>query len=156
MENKVILLDLNQTLAGKISMDYQTFSYDVSQDEYREDLVKALEGKRVFLITARTGDYAKQTMEKIKNDTTLVIERSYFKPKSMQYTKVYDFKRLIVLDLFKEGFKADDFFGIESNRETRDSYASIGVQSCTYAEYMKRYAGNGGNQCQEINQTKLF
>ena len=138
MEDKIILLDLNQTLASKINMDLKDFTYDVSQDEYRQDLVAAIKNKRIFLITARTSDYEQETIEKIKNDTGLEIERFYFKPISMKYKKVSQFKKEVTLALFEEGFKPEDFFGIESNSETRENYASIGVKSCPYADYMKR------------------
>lgn len=137
MENKIILLDLNCTLAEKIKMN-ENFEYDVSGDVYRKDLVSAIKDNRIFLITARTDNYADATLKKIAEDTGLKIERSFFKPYPMRYMKVHDFKKMVVQRLFREGFKADDFYGIESNKNTRDAYKSIGVDSCKYEEFMQR------------------
>lgn len=137
IENKIILLDLNCTLAAKIKMN-ENFEYDVNEDVYRMDLVQAIKNNRIFIITARTDNYKEQTLLKIKNDTGLEIERSYFKPLSMKYVKVQDFKKMIAENLFQEGFKADDFFGIESNIKTREAYKSIGIQSCRYEDFMDR------------------
>lgn len=137
IENKIILLDLNCTLAKKIKMN-ENFEYDVSEDVYRLDLVEKIKNNRIFIITARTDNYKEQTLQKIENDTGLIIERSYFKPLSMKYVKVQDFKKMIVQNLFQEGFKADDFFGLESNIKTREAYKSIGVKSLKYEDFMER------------------
>lgn len=134
--DKIILLDLNYTLAEKTGMNPHTFQYDVSKDVYRKDLVAAISGKRIFLITARTDNYEEETIRKIESDTGLKIERFYFKPYSKRFMKVHDFKKSVVLELFKEGFVPDDFFGIESNSETRNSYKSIGVESVPYKKYL--------------------
>lgn len=134
---KIILLDLNYTLAEKTGMNPKTFEYDVSKDVYRKDLASAISGKRIFMITARTDNYEDETRKKIESDLGLKIERFYFKPYKKRFVKVHDFKKSIVLELLDEGFSADDFFGIESNAQTRSAYKSIGVDSCPYADYMK-------------------
>ena len=100
--DKIILLDLNYTLAEKTGMNPHTFQYDVSKDVYRKDLVAAISGKRIFLITARTDNYEEETIRKIEFDTGLKIERFYFKPYSKRFMKVHDFKKSVVLELFKE------------------------------------------------------
>lgn len=134
----IILLDLNYTLAAKTGMNPGNFTYDVSKDIYRKDLVDALKNKRIFLITARTSNYELETIKKIQQDTGLEIERYYFKPESDKYIKAEDFKKAVVLKLFEEGFQAKDFYGIESNIKTRKAYKSIGIESCRYEQYMKQ------------------
>lgn len=132
----IILLDLNYTLASAIKMD-RNFNYDVSKDIYRQDLVTMLLGKRVFLITARTDNYKTETLEKIKKETGLNIERAYFKPYEQRYMKVHEYKKSVCLELFREGFKPSDLYGVESNINTRKEYKSIGIESCRYEQYVK-------------------
>lgn len=153
--DKIILLDLNYTLAEQTGMNPHTFQYDVSKDVYRKDLVEAISGKRIFMITARTDNYEDETRKKIEADTGLKIERFYFKPIRKRFMKVHDFKKSIVLQLLEEGFSPDDFFGIESNANTRASYKSIGVDSCPYTEYMKRFVNNEQKETEPV-QNELF
>lgn len=137
---KIYLLDLNYTLAESISMSMY-FTYNVSKDVYRKDLVKALKGKRVFLITARTDNYQDETIKKIKEDTGLEIERYYFKPYSERvHLRAPEFKKRIALQLIEEGFKTSDFLGIESNAETRKAYKSIGIESMRYEKFISTIA----------------
>ena len=145
----IYLLDLNYTLAEKVSINFQNFTYDVSKDKYRNDLVQKLKNERVFLITARTENYKDETIEKIKKETDLQIERFYFKPLNKKFQKVEFFKSDIVKQLFLEGFNPEDFFGIESNVNTRNEYLKLNVKSLDYKNFMKE------ELCQ-TQQTKLF
>lgn len=144
--DKIILLDLNYTLAEKTGMNPNTFQYDVSKDVYRKDLSDAIAGKRIFMITARTDDYEDETRRKINADIGLEIERFYFKPLKKRYMKAHDFKKSVAIELLREGFSPNDFFGIESNANTRAAYKSIGIESCPYAEYMKTYSEKKQNE----------
>lgn len=134
----IYLLDLNYTLASSVAMNFKTFVYNVKADVYRKDLAEALANERIFLVTARTDNYKDETIAKIKKDLALNIERYYFKPFVRRMVKVHDFKKEVALSLFAEGFKAEDFFGIESNAVTRAAYKSIGIDSCTYANFMQK------------------
>ena len=139
----IYLLDLNYTLAQSVAINFYNFTYDVSKDVYRKDLAEALKadvqrGDRIFLITARTDNYAEETKAKIQKEIGLPIERFYFKPTSKRCVEVHFFKKQVAMKLMTEGFKAEDFFGIESNAKTRKAYESIGIKSVPYAKFMEQ------------------
>jgi hypothetical protein len=127
-ESTIILLDLNKTLA-RICTYTLNQVYDVSKDVYSEELVAKINGRRIFLITARLNSYEAETRKRIAETTNLQIERFYFKPVENKSLHVHFFKRDVVLELFKEGFKPADFFGIESNATTRAEYTKLGIKS---------------------------
>ena len=136
LKNKIILLDLNYTLAEKIVVS-KIFEYNVAEDKYRMDLVEMIKGNRVFLITARTDNYKEETLAKIKADTGLELERAYFKSYAKRFQKACDFKAEVVKELFKEGFKSEDFFAIESNKDTRAKYKELNITALPYKELKK-------------------
>jgi hypothetical protein len=137
MSEQIILLDLNKTLAVEIGLTLPSFTYDVSKDVYSVVLVEKIRGRRIFLITARTDNYAEETKRRIITETGLGIERFYFKPLSIKKTPVHFFKRDVVLSLFDEGFKSSDFFGLESNSRTRSEYAKLGIKSVPRDVFLK-------------------
>lgn len=135
-KDKIILLDLNYTLAQSISMD-RNFRYDVSQDVYRLDLVNLIRNNRIFLITARTDNYKDVTISKIRQDTGMDFERYYFKPMSQKFVPAHTYKKSVAIELLKEFGKPACFFGIESNKQTRQEYSSLNIESMPYSDFIK-------------------
>lgn len=136
IQNKIILLDLNYTLASYIKMD-KNFCYDVSKDIYRQDLYKAICNNKVFLVTARTDNYKQETINKIIHTFGSGFDRYYFKPIQQKYVKAHEFKASVIAELCNEGFMCNDFFGIESNINTRKKYKELGIVSMPYKDFME-------------------
>lgn len=130
MKKKVILLDLNSTLAEKTDYNPTTYTYNVAGDVYSVALSNALKAGdyEIHLVTARGEKYKKDTIIKINSDIGLEIDTYAFKP-SYPYIAVQNFKREYVLDLVaNKGYEIEDFIAIESNWKTRAEYAVAGVQ----------------------------
>jgi len=128
---KVILLDLNKTLAEKVECDFKTFTYNVQGDVYSKALSDALmRGFEIHLITARTDNYREETLAKIERDTGLKIDFAVFKPYQKRFQKVHEFKREYVERLLASGeYDVDDFIAIESNFKTQMEYKKLGIRS---------------------------
>lgn len=141
MSDRIILLDLNLTLAKVVSPAYGIGIYNVADDVYRRDLADAIKDERIFLITAHTDNYADETKAKIARDLPfLKIERFYFKPiKLRRSVPAHSFKAMIVSELFDEGFEPSDFFAIEHSTHTQAEYSKLGVNSCSYATFMEMF-----------------
>ena len=126
-KRKVVLLDLNKTLAEECAYDFKTFKYNVSKDVYSTRLVDVLkkQGHEVHLLTARTQEYKVITLAKIYNDTGFTPDFAVFK--TQKYQKVHDFKRNYAETLIKSGVLADDIIAVESNINTHREYRTLGI-----------------------------
>lgn len=127
---KVILLDLNSTLAEKTDYNPATYTYNVAGDVYSKELSDLLKqgNYEIHLITARGEKYKKETIIKINSDIGLDIDSYAFKPK-YPFIAVQHFKREYVQKLVSSGeYELSDFIAIESNWKTREQYAIAGVQ----------------------------
>lgn len=141
MEKKIILLDLNKTLAEHVSCNYFKGIYNVKEDVYSTNLVaKIMEtGHEVHLITARPDSYQKETLSRINNETNLKIDIAKFKTESDKYTRVHDFKAKYVKSLMDRGAKPSDFIAIESNSNTHREYRKLGITEIyTRAQYLSK------------------
>lgn len=131
MKKKVILLDLNKTLAEQIDCNFRTFAYNVQGDVYSKALSDALKsGFEIHLVTARTDNYQEETLAKIEQDIGLNIDVAVFKSYANRFKKVHDFKREYVERLLMSGdYVADDFIAIESNFTTQREFQKLGIKS---------------------------
>lgn len=128
---KVILLDLNKTLAEEISCNFRTFTYNVEGDVYSKALSDAIcRGFEIHLVTARTDNYQEETLAKIEKDLGLRIDVAVFKSYANRFKKVHDFKREYVERLLMSGeYVAEDFIAIESNFTTQREFEKLGIKS---------------------------
>jgi len=131
MRKKVILLDLNKTLAEQIECNFRTFTYNVQGDIYSKELASAIQsGFEIHLVTARTDNYQEETLAKIEKDLGLKIDVAVFKSYKNRFKKVHDFKREYVERLLMSGdYEVNDFIAIESNFTTQSEFKKLGIRS---------------------------
>lgn len=146
---KIVLLDLNSTLAVKTGLNTFNWTYDISKDEYSQELVAELlaGGYEIHLVTARPEKYKKDTLNKIELDTDLVIHRAVFKPNDLTYVPVHDFKREYLRSLLEdEGVPLENIIAVESNSNTHKTYKSLGLTAVwTRDKFLKlKKSENGG------------
>jgi len=138
---KIILLDLNKTLAEEVKYNTMNFTYDVSKDRYSKELVDALieSGDYVYLLTARTDNYRDETLDKIARETRLRLDKAIFKPYDKRFVKVHDFKREYAQGLINLGVSPDDIIAVESNFATHSEYRKLGItQIYTREKYLSK------------------
>ncbi len=131
---EIILLDLNYTLIGdqRTSRYIRPIEKRVEQEQYRMDLVEALAGYRVFMLTARPERQKAATLAALgRRIPQLVLERAYFnvfeeEPPAAKH-------RMMVEHVLADGIDPAACFAVESNPLTRKMYATLGVRSAPYS-----------------------
>jgi len=131
---QIILLDLNYTLIAdqEVSRWIRPIERRVELEQYRLDLVEALAGYRVFLLTARPERQKAATLAAIgRRIPELVLEGAYFNvrdedPPTAKLRMMRDF-------ILPAGVGPAVCFAVESNPRTRKMYAALGVASAPYS-----------------------
>ena len=143
---EIILLDLNYTLIGDqtVSRYIRPIEKRVELEQYRMDLVDALAGYRVFMLTARPERQKAATLGAIaRRIPQLHLERAYFNTHDEQPPDAK--RRVLEKFILLEGVDPDCLFAVESNPLTRRMYAEYGIASAPYSpRLVKRLAALSG------------
>lgn len=131
---EVILLDLNYTLIGdqQVSRYIRPIEKRVELEQYRMDLVDALAGYRLFMLTARPERQKAATLAAIgRRIPQLVLERAYFNTNDEQPPDAK--RRMLKTFIFPDGIDPASCFAVESNPKTRAMYAVNGIKAAPYS-----------------------
>ena len=136
--NRICLLDLNYTLV-KNQMEtrmLRPFARRMEAEEYRTDLIEAIRGDHVIIITARPDYQMRQTMENIKRKTGWQPAEWYFNdidadPPTFKESAL----RRFVFP--KHGQDGAIYYAVESNPKTRAMYGRYGIQAKPYDVFIK-------------------
>lgn len=131
---EVVLLDWNYTLIAdqETSRCIRPIERRVELEQYRMDLVEALAGYRVFVLTARPESQKAATLAAAsRRIPQLVIERAYFNtmnedPPTAKLRMMRDF-------ILPDGIDPASCFAVESNPKTRAMYSVNGISSAPYS-----------------------
>lgn len=136
---KTILLDLNWTLVANSDVRKSPFLRQIEAETYREDLIKALAGHHVILITARPGKYREATLHSIESKTGWHPTEAHFNGDGLPPPVCKDrILRAVILDRFAPA----DLLAIESNPRTRSMYATHGIAAVTRDDFLSQIAGS--------------
>jgi hypothetical protein len=132
---EIILLDLNYTLIAdqQVSRYIRPIEERAEREQYRMDLVEALVGYRVFMLTARPERQKAATLAAIgRRIPQLVLERAFFnthdeEPPAAKLRMMRDF-------ILPDGIDLATCFALESNPLTRKMYVGIGIAAAPYSE----------------------
>ena len=127
------LVDLNYTLVENSPKwgepRITPFSRQIEQETYRQWVVDFLRDKYAILITARPIRYKEQTLARIFSQTNWQPQEVYFAEISATPPEIKE--DLLLRYIFpKHGRNGEDYFGIESNPNTRTMYLKYKVDSC--------------------------
>jgi hypothetical protein len=131
---EIILLDLNYTLIGdqSVSRYIRPIEERVEREQYRMDLVAALAGYRVFMLTARPEHQKAATLGAVgRRIPQLILERAYFNTHDEQPPDAK--RRMLGTFILPDGIRPEACFAIESNPKTRAMYAVHGIKSAPYS-----------------------
>lgn len=131
---QIILLDLNYTLIGDqlVSRYIRPIEKRVELEQYRMDLVDALAGYRVFMLTARPERQKAATLAAIsRRIPQLVLERAYFNTNDEQPPDAK--RRMLKTFIFPDGIDPATCFAVESNPKTRAMYSVNGIKAAPYS-----------------------
>lgn len=138
----ICLLDLNYTLVGN-QMDtrmLRPFTRRMEAEEYRLDLIEAIRGDHVIIITARPDYQMRQTMENIRKKTGWAPAEAYFNDINAE-PPVFKESALQRFVFPKHGMDGSQFYAVESNPKTRAMYARYGITAKPYSEFIKAFQG---------------
>ena len=132
MKKKIILLDLNYTLAYRED-GIPSFYNDIDKETYRAELIAKLKPFSVALITFRPERYKGQTLKRIKKQLGYSPDLALFNeyPANIRAPEVKS--RLLAQYVFpKYGKDPLGYFAIESNARTRAMYASYKIPALRF------------------------
>lgn len=136
----IALVDLNYTLVENSpkwgAPKIYPFIRQIEQETYRQWLVDFLRDKYAILITARPQKYREATLERIKLLTGWQPQEAYFAEISATPPEIKE--DLLLRYIFpKHGRNGEDYFGIESNPNTRDMYKKFSIVSLSANEFKR-------------------
>ena len=134
MRPDVILLDLNYTLIGdqQVSRHIRPIEKRVELEQYRLDLVEALAGYRVFMLTARPERQKAATLAAIsRRIPQLRLEAAYFNTHDEQPPDAK--RRMLKTFILPAGILPSSCFAVESNPKTRAMYSVNGIKAAPYS-----------------------
>lgn len=151
MEKRIILLDLNYTLVSNQQSTrlLRPFSLRMEKEEYRKDLLDAIQENYVVIVTARP-EYQKQnTLANIWKKMNWYPAEAYFNDINAEPPafKESALRRFIFP---KHGSTGSQYLAIESNPKTRAMYARYGIEAVPYETFIKNYKKT------KIEETSLF
>lgn len=155
---KICLLDLNYTL---VSNQQETrllrpFSRRMEQEQYRMDLLQAIQADHVIIITARPNYQAKETLRNIEKKTGWRPTEWYFNdidadPPTFKESAL---RRFIFP---KHGRDGNLYYAVESNPKTRQMYAKYGIAAKPYDQFIKgKTLANAEADADPFDQLCLF
>lgn len=157
MKDRIILLDLNYTLVSnqeKTRM-IRPFEARLRAEEYRRDLIEAIKGNRVIIITARPSYQRMQSLENIQKKTEWQPMESYFNDLSLDPPAIKE----SILERFvfpKYGRDGKQFFAVESNPRTRAMYYRHGIPAEPYDKFIQRFPEIVMTMTKDPAQLELF
>jgi hypothetical protein len=131
---EIVLLDLNYTLIAdqQVSRYIRPIEKRVELEQYRMDLVEALVGYRVFMLTARPERQKAVTLAAIgRRIPQLRLERAFFNLCNEQPPDAK--RRMLRTFILPTGIAASECFAIESNPLTRRMYEINGISAAPYS-----------------------
>lgn len=134
----IILLDLNYTLVSNSNVKRSPFSRQIDQETYRADLVEALKGHTVILVTARPDKYRLQTLRHIKEQLNWLPTSAYFNREKAFPPQA---KEHYLKAILRKYGKDAPYFAIESNPLTRAMYSRYGIRAMSIRE-LEAYGKN--------------
>lgn len=144
---RICLLDLNYTLVGnqKETRLLRPFTRRMDAEEYRADLIDAIRGDYVILITARPDRQQAETLANIQCKTGWMPQEWYFNdidawPPAFKKSALQRF-------IFpKHGVDGSRYYAVESNPRTRAMYAKFGIAASPYETFIREGRSNDDNE----------
>ena len=142
--DRICLLDLNYTLVSNqvSTKTLRPFSRRLEAEEYRADLIEAVRGDHVILITARPDRQQEETLANILRKTGWQPQEWYFNdidawPPAFKKSALQRF-------IFpKHGEDGDLYYAVESNPRTRAMYAKFGIAALPYEVFIREGRQSG-------------
>lgn len=138
---RVCLLDLNYTLVSnqQETKYLRPFTKRMEAEEYRQDLIEAIKGDYVIIITARPDYQMTQTMENIKKKTGWQPNEWYFNDINAEppVFKESALNRFIFPRFKAAGLNDVEFYAVESNPRTRAMYSKYKITAQPYDKFIK-------------------
>jgi len=131
---EIVLLDLNYTLIAdqQVSKYLRPIERRVELEQYRMDLVEALAGYRVFMLTARPERQKAATLAAMgRRIPELVLERAYFNTHDEEPPDAK--RRMLKTYILPDGIDPATCFAVESNPLTRRMYKANGISAAPYS-----------------------
>lgn len=136
-KRRICLLDLNYTLVAN-QLDtrmLRPFSRRMEGEEYRMDLIDAIRGDYVIIVTARPDYQRVQTMQNILKKTGWEPVEVYFNDIDAE-PHVFKESALRRFIFPKYGRDPELYYAVESNPRTRNMYKRYGIEATPYDVFL--------------------
>ncbi len=134
----IYLLDLNRTLVSNhaSTREIRPFSERLEAEEYRQDLVDAIKGETVIIITARPDYQGKATVLNVLRKTGWNPQDAWFNDLNLGPPSIKEstLKRFVFP---KYGEPSGQFPAKESNPKAREMYARYAINAMPYELFIK-------------------
>lgn len=143
-ETWIYLLDLNYTLIANSEVKAKPFTRQIDGEFYRMDLVEALKGKVVYLLTARPAMHEQRTIERIHKLTGWKPDAHFFNKFGLPPHMAKERMLQVICQMWNVDHPSRipaQLFGIESNPKTRRMYEGYGIESRPYDELLNEDTG---------------
>lgn len=140
-DKPIILLDLNYTLVenSEKTKNVQPFPRRVKKENYRKWLFDLIKDYYVILITARPARYVDVTLESVQSKLDWLPDEYYFNELDQRPPTCKE--RILNTYIFPaHGETGANYFGIESNPQTKKMYATYGIPAIS--AYSGQYEKN--------------
>lgn len=147
-KNKIILLDLNYTLVSnqQATRLLRPFSLRMEKEEYRKDLLDAIQDNYVVIVTARPEYQKHDTLANVWKKMNWYPAESYFNDINAE-PPVFKESALRRFIFPKHGSVGSQYLAIESNPKNSCYVCEIRHRSCTLRNV---------HQENKIEETSLF
>lgn len=155
MKEKIILLDLNYTLVSnqRQTRNIRPFRERLKYENYRADLISAVDENYVIIITARPSYQGDDTLVNLAEKTGFKPNEAYFNDLDLAPPQIKEsiLKRFVFPKYGTDGSK---YFAVESNPKTRAMYARYGIPAEPYEIFIRRFFPEAIEE--DKNQLSLF
>jgi hypothetical protein len=132
-QKRIVLMDLNVALSSNFGemRNYGFLDFVENHEKYHKWMVELLRPEFVILITARNIKWAIPTLKRISDETDWQPNKALFNDTGIDGQDAPAIKEWQMVNrVFKKyGDDTSIYHAIESNRNTRAMYASLGIES---------------------------
>jgi hypothetical protein len=131
----IILLDIN-ALVIQFEPRTASLAQVIDAEKYRDDVIPALKGNLIVLITDRPAKYKQRTLHRIRNQLNWVPAAAYFNARPN--LRPDQAKRMFIEAIFERYGRNAPYVAIVMQSEDEEPYARYGIKCVNLGELIQK------------------